>query len=120
MAPISKTETFTVSLNPTEVRERTLAWFGSTKHTLTVDEADRFEVKSGSQAKLRFLGGAFIGPASLPSRTLVTMEPVDGQTRVTVTASDAIGFGAKTGIKAKYTARVEEIATELRAVLTAH
>lgn len=118
MAPISHSETFSVSLSPEQVRERALAWFEPVRYTVTGDAPDRLEVKSGSQAKLRFLGGAFIGAGSLPTRTVVEMSVVDGTTQVTVTASDAIGFGAKTGIKSKYAVWLAEITAGLRAAVS--
>ena len=119
MAPISHSETFSVSLGPEQVRERVLGWFASVRYTVVADTAERLELKSGSQAKLRFLGGAFIGEGSLPARTVVEMQAVDGKTQVTVTASDAVGFGAKTGIKGKYAAWLAEITAGLREALTA-
>lgn len=118
MAPISHSETFSVSLSPEQVRERVLAWFEPLRCTVIGDTSDRLEVKSGSQAKLRFLGGAFIGAGSLPTRTVVEMSVVDGTTQVTVTASDAIGFGAKTGIKSKYAVWLAEITAGLRAAVS--
>lgn len=118
MAPISHSETFSVSSSPEQVRERVLAWFEPVRSTVTGDAPDRLEVKSGSQAKLRFLGGAFIGAGSLPTRTVVEMQVVDGTTQVTVTASDAIGFGAKTGIKSKYAVWLAEITAGLRAAVS--
>jgi hypothetical protein len=118
VAPITHTDTFTVSLDATQVRERALAWFSSVSFKIAVDTPDRLEVKSGSQAKMRGLGGAFIAATSLPTRTVVTMAPSGATTEVTVTASDAVGFGAKTGMKKKYEGWVGDIVAGLRTALT--
>lgn len=90
MAPISKTETFSVSISPEVVHERVMAWFEPLRPTVVADTPERLEVTTGV---------------------------VDGSTQVTVTASDAIGFGAKTGIKKKYELRVAEVVAQLRAAL---
>jgi hypothetical protein len=117
MAPITHTDTFTVSLDVAQVRERVLAWFASVSFKVADDTPDRLEVKSGSQAKMRGLGGAFIAATSLPTRTVITMVPSGATTEVTVTASDAVGIGAKTGMKAKYDGWTSDIVSGLRTAL---
>jgi hypothetical protein len=118
VAPITHTDTFTVSLDVGQVRERVLAWFSSVSFKVADDTPDRLEVKSGSQAKMRGLGGAFIAATSLPTRTVITMVPSGATTEVTVTASDAVGIGAKTGMKKKYEGWVGDIVSGLRTALT--
>ncbi len=117
MVAISQSDSFAVPMNPAQVRERVFSWFAQLPHTVVSDSPDQIEIKSGSQAKMRLLGGAFIAGSSLPMRTLVTMAPSEDGTQVTVTASDAVGFGVKTGMKGKYERRVAEVVTGLRAVL---
>jgi hypothetical protein len=118
MALIKHEETFTVAADPATIRDRVLAWFGPVGAKVVTDAPDRLEVKSGSQTRVRLLGGAFIRPSAMPTRTVVTMQRDGDATRVTVTAADAFGFGAKTGIKQKYTARVQEIVAGLHETLT--
>ena len=118
MAPLSTSQTFDVSLAPAEVRARVLTWFRPYAHRVVVDTIDRLEVASGSQAKMRLIGGAFIAASSLPTRTIVTMEPHDGRTQAGVTAQDAVGFGLKTGMKGKYERWVAEIVEGIGATLT--
>jgi hypothetical protein len=100
------------------VRDRVLAWFGPYSHRVRVDTPDRLEITSGSQAKMRIIGGAFIAGSSLPTLTIVTVEPAAGGSRVEVTAQDAIGFGLKTGMKHKYEQWVASIVDGIRATLT--
>ncbi len=119
MALISHSETMSVPLEPSAVRERVLAWFDPIGRKIVADEPGRLDLKSGSQAKLRLRGGAFIAPVALPTRTVVTMDAAGGATQVTITASDAVGFGAKTGIKRKYGERVEAIVAGLVEALSA-
>ena len=115
MAPMSCTTSYTTQLAPDEVRRRTLAWFTAVSHTVVSDTGDRLEIKSGSQAKMRLIGGAFIAATSLPARTVVTMTPEGGGTAVTVTADDAVGLGLKTGMKDKYEQWLAAIVDELHA-----
>jgi hypothetical protein len=118
MAPISRTTSYTTALAPAQVRDETLSWFAAVSHTVVTDTADRLEVKSGSQAKMRLIGGAFIAGSSLPARTVVTMVPAGGGTQVTVSADDAVGVGVKTGMKGKYEQWLGEIVDGLRAATT--
>ena len=118
MAPLSSTESFDVSFPPAEVRARVLTWFRPYAHRVLVDTVDRLEVASGSQAKMRLIGGAFIAASSLPTRTIVTMQPNAGGTGVGVTAQDAVGFGLKTGMKHKYEGWVASIVEGIGAALT--
>ncbi len=118
MAQISHTESFTAAMDPVAIRERVLGYFAPNGPKVITDTPDRLEVKSGSQLRFRLMGGAFIRPEALPTRTVIEMEPAGASTTVKVTASDAIGFGAKTGVKAKYRDRVETVTAELRAALT--
>jgi hypothetical protein len=123
MAPLTHTDTFDVSLTPAEVRERVLTWFRPYSHRVVVDTLDRLEVISGSQAKMRIIGGAFIAASSLPTRTAVTIDAVTidagaAGSKVGVTARDAVGFGLKTGMKHKYEQWVASIVDGIRAALT--
>ncbi len=118
MAPLTTTQTFDVAFPPAEVRARVLTWFRPYAHRVVVDTVDRLEVASGSQAKMRLIGGVFIAASSLPTRTIVTMEPNAGGTRADVTAQDAVGFGLKTGMKRKYEQWVASIVDGIGAALT--
>ncbi len=118
MAPLTHTDTFDVSLTPAEVRERVLTWFRPYSHRVVVDTLDRLEVVSGSQAKMRIIGGAFIAASSLPTRTVITIDAAAAGSRVGVTARDSVGFGLKTGMKHKYEQWVTSIVDGIRAALT--
>ena len=78
----------------------------------------QIEAKTGSQAKMRILGGAFIANTSLPARTNVSLQAGAGGTEVTAVAADAVGFGAKVGMKGKYEALLPELVAGVRAALT--
>jgi hypothetical protein len=99
------------------VRDRVLDWFRPYSHRVLVDTAERLEVASGSQAKMRIIGGAFIAASSLPTRTIVTIEPRAGGADVMVHAQDAVGFGLKTGMKHKYENWVASIVDGIGAAL---
>jgi hypothetical protein len=128
MAPLTSTETFTTELAPADVLARTQEWFAKYKGQVVATSENEIEVKSGSQAKMRLLGGAFIAATSLPVRTRITLTPNGGGndstgsggtgTDVTVTAEDAVGFGAKTGMKSRYLVWLGEITAGLRTALT--
>jgi hypothetical protein len=113
MTPITNTARFQTGLGSDDVRERTIAWFAHLTHRVDVDEPGRLVVSSGSQAKMRLLGGAFIARSSLPTRTEIAWVGGD----VTVTAQDAVGFGVKTGMKGKYEEWCAEIVAGVRAAL---
>ncbi len=114
---IGHSANYTSRRSPAEIRERTLAWFtqyaGSS--TIVADTPQELELKNGSQAKMRLLGGAFIAAKSLPVRTLVTMAPAGTETTVTVSANDAVGLGSKTGMKGKYEEWLVKIVDGIRA-----
>jgi hypothetical protein len=118
MAPLNHTDTFDASGSAAEVRERVLTWFRPYSHRVVVDTADRLEVASGSQAKMRIIGGAFIAASSLPTRTVVTIDAGAAGSRVGVTAHDAVGLGLKTGMKHKYERWLASIVDGIRGALT--
>ena len=60
MAPLSSTETFTTALAPADILARAQEWFVKYKGQVVATSENEIEVKSGSQAKMRLLGGAFI------------------------------------------------------------
>lgn len=70
MAPVSRTASYTTALEPEHVREKALAWFGRVPYRIVSDTPDRIEIATGSQAKMRLLGGIFIAATSLPARTV--------------------------------------------------
>jgi hypothetical protein len=110
MAPITRAVTFGSSRRPAEVFEAAKSWLASRASTsIAVTAPDRVEIKSGSQAKMRAIGGAFIAATSLPARTIVEARLGTGGTEVTVTAQDAVGLGLKTGMKRKYEGWLDEI-----------
>ncbi len=113
MAPITATATFTTTIDAGQVRDRVLAWFAHLTHRVEQDEPGRLVVHTGSQTKMRLLGGAFIAASSLPTRTEVSWS----DSQVTVTATDAVGLGVKTGMKGKYQAWAGEIVDGVRASL---
>ena len=115
MAPLTRSETFRPTVGADEIRDRVAAWFAHLDHKFVADTPERLEITSGSQLKLRILGGAFIAGSSLPARTVVERTD-DGQ--VTVTVSDAMGFGLKTGMRGKYERWLDEIVQAVRSSLT--
>lgn len=106
-----------MAIDAEQVRERVLAWFSRFQSKVALDSPGRLEISSGSQAKMRILGGAFIAASSLPTRTVVTTAPNDGGIQVTVEARDSIGLGLKTGMKGKYQTWTAEIVEGLREAL---
>jgi len=118
MAPLTHADTFDVSGSPAEVRDGVLTWFRPYSHRVVVDTLDRLEVLSGSQVKMRLIGGAFIAASSLPTRTIVTIDAGAAGSRVGVTAQDAVGLGLKTGMRRKYERWVALIVDGIRAALT--
>jgi hypothetical protein len=115
---LSSTESFTTELAPAEVLARAQEWFAPYKAQVVGSDDGTLVVKSGSQVKMRVIGGAFIAASSLPTVTRVTLTANGATTDVTVTAEDAVGFGMKTGMKGKYLGWLGEITAGLRAALT--
>lgn len=116
MAAISASDQFSTSLSPPDVRAKALEWFASYTYKIEVDEPAKLVVHTGSQVKMRLLGGAFIAESSLPARTTIELAPSGAGTAVTVTAQDSVGLGVKTGMKGKYERWTAEIIAGLRAV----
>ena len=114
MAAITSSEQFTTTVPPAEARSRMLEWFKNYTYKIEADEPDRLVVYSGSQVKMRLLGGAFIAPSSLPTRTTIEFAPSGAGTSVTVRAQDSVGLGVKTGMKGKYEGWTAEITAGLR------
>lgn len=117
MAPIDHTVTFTSSLAPDAAREKALAWFSTYTYKVEDDQPGALTVYTGSQAKMRLLGGAFIAASSLPTRTTLAIAPSGSGSEVTVTTHDSVGFGVKTGMKKKYQQWLIDIGEGLRAAL---
>lgn len=115
MAPIVHSDQFTTQLVPADVRAKALEWFAGYTHKVEGDEPSRLTVHTGSQVKMRLLGGAFIAESSLPTRTTIDLVPSGAGTSVSVTAQDSVGLGVKTGMKGKYERWTQEIAAGLRA-----
>ena len=67
MALVSRSASYTTHLDAEHVRERALAWFGRLQHRIVSDTPDQIEITTGSQAKMRLLGGVFIAGTSLPA-----------------------------------------------------
>jgi hypothetical protein len=118
MAPLTHTVTFGTTLTPEQARERALGWFAGYQHKVAQDSADHLEVKTGSQAKMRLLGGAFIAGSSLPTLTTLTIRPgAAGGSDVEVVSRDTVTVGVKTGMKKKYQRWLEEIGAGLQQAL---
>lgn len=115
MAAITSADQFTSTLAPADVRSKVLDWFKSYAYKIEEDEPIRLVVYSGSQVKMRLLGGAFIAASSLPTRTTIEFAPSGAGTSVTVSAQDSVGLGVKTGMKGKYEGWTAEITAGLRA-----
>ena len=114
MAALSHREDFTAPIAEDVVRERVLAWFE--KYRPRVAEApNALAIKTGSQVKMRLIGGAFIAGSSLPTRTTVSMKPSGGATNVSVVAEDTVTVGVKLGMKRKYETWLAEIGAGLKA-----
>ncbi len=118
MAPLNQSTTFTTSLAPDAAREKALAWFGNYQFKVAHDSADRLEVKTGSQVKMRAIGGAFIAASSLPTLTTLKIRPAASGSEVEVVAQDAVTVGIKTGMKKKYQGWLEEICGGLQAAMS--
>jgi hypothetical protein len=73
---------------------------------------DYVEIRRGSQAKLRFFGGAFVPLKYFPVLGIVQFIP--GAMRITVQSD--LGFGSMLGMKKKYQMAVEQFANELAAM----
>jgi hypothetical protein len=116
--PITSSTTLDIGLAEDEIRARTLAWFSNTVHRVKVDTPGRFSIDTGSELKLRLWGGLLIAPTSLPTRTEVTIRRRPGeQSEVTITSATRT-VGIKTGMKARYKARFDEIVSGVAAALT--
>jgi hypothetical protein len=114
LASISHSEQFTTPLGAVDVRAKALEWFAGYSHKIEGDEPNRLTVYTGSQAKMRLIGGAFIADSSLPTRTTIELTPSGTGTSVSVTAQDSVGLGVKTGMKGKYERWTEQITAGLR------
>jgi len=115
LAPIVQSDQFTTPLGPADVRAKALEWFARYTHKVEGDEPSRLTVHTGSQVKMRVLGGAFIAESSLPTRTTIDLAPSGTGTSVSVTAQDSVGLGVKTGMRGKYERWTKEITAGLRA-----
>jgi hypothetical protein len=120
MTPITRATTFHTSRAPAEALDLGKGWLSNRVSTVVGSESpDRVELKTGSQAKMRLLGGAFIAASSLPARTVIAVQPgTGGGTDVTVTACDAIGFGLKTGMRGKYGGWLGEIVAGIQSAVS--
>lgn len=114
MAALSHREQFTAPVSPDTARQRVLDWFAKYRPRAS-EITGGLEIKTGSQLKMRLLGGAFIAASSLPTRTTVTLTPSGGATDVTVVAEDTVTVGVKFGMKRKYEGWLAEIGTGLKA-----
>ena len=115
MAPLTRSETFRPTVAADDIRPRVAAWFDHLDHRIVTDTPELLEITSGSQLKLRLIGGAFIAASSLPTRTVVE-RAADGE--VTITVSDAMGFGIKTGMRGKYERWIDEVVQALQRALS--
>jgi hypothetical protein len=115
MAAITSSARFTSTLAAADVRSKALDWFKSYTYKIEVDEPSELVVYTGSQVKMRLLGGAFIAGSSLPTRTTIELAASGAGTAVTITARDSVGLGVKTGMKGKYEGWTAEITAGLRA-----
>lgn len=116
MALLVRSATFVTSDSPADAVERCRVWLVQHASARVVaHRPEHLEVLSGSQVKLRLLGGAFIAPSSLPVCTVVDATATAGGSEVTVRATDAVGFGFKIGMKRKYERWLAEIISGLRA-----
>jgi hypothetical protein len=117
MAPLNRSVKFQSSLAPDAARERALGWFGGYQYKVAHDSPDRLEVKTGSQTKMRLLGGAFIAASSLPTLVTLTIRPAASGSEIEVAAQDAVVVGIKTGMKGKYERWLQEICEGLQAAM---
>jgi hypothetical protein len=119
LAGLTHSETFTTMLTLQDARDRVVSHFQSLGAKVTVSDegGPRVEAKTGSQAKMRILGGSFIAKTSLPARTTVSLQAGAGGTHVTATAFDAVGFGTKVGMQEKYESLLPELVAGVRAAL---
>ncbi len=118
MPPIELSRTIDVRRDDQQVRDRVLAWFAGAPHNVTQDDAGRIVVETGSELKMRLLGGFFIAPSSLPTRTAITTERANVNAHVTIAAGTR-SFGLKAGMRARYEERLSEIVGGIAAALMA-
>jgi hypothetical protein len=114
MALITSSTEFTSTLPPAEVRSTAIEWFNDYAYRIEEDEPSRLTVYTGSQTKMRLIGGAFVAGSTLPTRTTIEMTPSGSGTSVSVRAEDSVKVGVKTGMKGKYQKWTEQITAGLR------
>ena len=119
MAPMTFTQSFVVQLSPVEVHDQILATFGSMSARVQTDSDTYIEAKTGSQLAMRLKGGmwGWTKLTEFPMQTSVALRSEGQGTAVQVTATDALGFGRKTGMKAKYQQALQAMVEELRAAV---
>jgi hypothetical protein len=114
MGMITSTAQFNSTLPPAQVREKAIDWFKSYSYKIEEDAPGRLTVYSGSQVKMRLIGGAFVAGSTLPTRTTLELTPSGAGTDVKVMAEDSVKVGIKTGMKGKYQKWTEQITAGLR------
>lgn len=120
MVAITHTDAFSLADSPEAVLARAVECFQHLGARPMAAPAGSVAAATGSQLRMRLLGGAFISPRHLPLTMAVEARPApDGTTAVTITVSDAVGFGLKTGMKGRYERLTIERAGELRAAVCA-
>ena len=116
--PIVLSRTVDVRLDDQQLRERVLEWFASAPHKVAEDDAGRIVIETGSELKMRLLGGFFIASSSLPTRTEITTERANANIQVTIAAATR-SFGLKTGMRGRYEGRLSEIVSGVASALMA-
>lgn len=76
-------------------------------------EEEYMEVRRGSQAKLRLLGGMLISQRDFPVVAMIEFAPEAAR----VTVQSDMGFGSMIGMKGKYQAACDAFAHDIAAML---
>lgn len=117
MAQIVAEETWVTSLDAERARAAVESFFAQERIEVKSQSAGELTGYQGSQLQMRLLGGAFINPKKLPKRAIVRLEPAGGGTTVTARFEDAVGVGAKTGMKGRYERALSDLLARLKQAL---
>jgi hypothetical protein len=79
----------------------------------------RISCKLGSQAKMRFVGGAFCPVKWLPIEVTVEVMDRGVDRQVIVSVSDRLGIGLKIGFEKRYRDHVQQTASYVRQAIAA-
>jgi hypothetical protein len=115
--PISEMRKWKTDKSADEISRIVTAKLAEKKARLLVSEQRRIEATMGSEAKTRFLGGAFVSKETLPVKMTVQVNEGAEGSEIDITIQDDLGFGLRTGMNAKYREYMQSLFGELAAAL---